>query len=125
MAAVKGKDTSPEIEVRRALFSEGYRYRKNYRIGRKTIDIAFPKKRVAVLIDGCFWHGCPSCYKAPKSNKKYWKSKIETNILRDERTDKELELAGWRSIRLWEHELKEDESSALRRISGLLAESTT
>ena len=125
MAAVRGKDTSPEIEVRCALFSEGYRYRKNYRVGRKTMDIAFPRKRVAVLIDGCFWHGCPYCYKAPKSNKKYWKSKIEANILRDKRTNKELKLAGWRGIRLWEHELKEDKSSALKKINCVLAKSTT
>jgi DNA mismatch endonuclease (patch repair protein) len=116
MAAVRGKDTKPEVMVRQALSAKGYKYKKNYRLGKKTIDIALPKRKVAILVDGCFWHGCPSCYKEPKSNKAYWRHKIDANIHRDKITNRELRRAGWKVIRLWEHELNEDKARSMNKV---------
>ncbi len=101
MASIKGKDTTPEIMLRKALSVKGYKYRKNYHIGRKTIDIAFVGRKVAVLVDGCFWHGCPRHHKLPKSNLEYWKMKIMANVKRDSITDYELKAEGWHVIRIW------------------------
>jgi DNA mismatch endonuclease (patch repair protein) len=75
-------------------------------LGRKTIDIAFVNKRLAVFVDGCFWHGCPICYKPPKSNRRYWALKIKKNKARDAETNRELRADGWVVIRLWEHDVR-------------------
>ena len=120
MASIKGKDTVPEMALRKALSVRGYRYRVNYRIGRRTIDIAFPRKKVAVYIDGCFWHGCPKCYKKPKSNTAYWSKKIEANKSRDIESNKNLRKLGWRVTRVWEHEIKDNQNSAVRKVFVVL-----
>lgn len=120
MSKIRGKDTGPELKLRKLLFSRGYRYRKNYRIGRKTIDIAFITKKIAVLIDGCFWHGCPKCYKKPKSNVTYWDQKINSNIRRDKITNLNLKTDGWRVIRIWEHSIRNNDAGCADKVSKSL-----
>lgn len=79
-------------------------------------DFAFPKQKVAVFVDGCFWHGCPKCYTRPKTNRKFWDTKRETNIARDRRVTRQLRASGWCVIRIWEHALKKSPQSCLARI---------
>lgn len=120
MSSIRGKDTRPEIILRQLVLSAGYRYRKNYRIGNKTIDLAFTKKRIAVMVDGCFWHGCPYCYRKPKSNKIYWNEKLRANKLRDKRANLEIRGAGWTVMRIWEHEINRNPQVAVRRLISKL-----
>lgn len=108
MAAIRSKDTTPERALRSAIWAIGLRYRKHY--GPKKIDIAFPSKKIAVFIDGCFWHGCPIHSHMPKSNQEYWRPKLERNIERDKATNLDLTNNGWVVLRFWEHELKDMES---------------
>jgi len=107
MVANRSKDTGPERAVRASLHARGYRYRVSYRplpSVRRSADIVFTRQRVAIFIDGCFWHGCPDHFIAPKSNAEYWNAKITGNKTRDRDTDRRLEEAGWTVIRCWEHE---------------------
>lgn len=104
MARVKGKDTSPEVLIRAALWRSGMRYRVQQRIGRVRPDIVFPGRKVAVFVDGCFWHGCPLHYTRPRSSSSFWSDKLLANIERDGRQTLALEAAGWRVVRFWEHE---------------------
>lgn len=108
MAAVKGKDTKPEIIVRRYLFSKGLRFRIQVRRLPGQPDIVLPKYKTVIFVDGCFWHGHKGCkyFRLPKSNAEYWKKKIENNASRDARTDAELRILGWRVIRVWECDIK-------------------
>lgn len=108
MAAIKGKDTKPEMTVRKYLFSRGLRYRVNNRKLPGTPDIVLKKYKTAIFINGCFWHGHDSCkyYRLPKSNVEFWQTKIDRNKARDISTDAELAAMGWRVIRLWECEIK-------------------
>ncbi|MDE1768774.1 MAG: very short patch repair endonuclease [Candidatus Micrarchaeota archaeon] len=117
MASIKSKDTKPEIALCKILSSKGYRYKKNYRMGRKTIDIAFVNKKVAVFVDGCFWHGCNIHANKPKSNTKYWEAKLKANILRDKISNKELRKLGWVVVRVWEHEIGGSPQVAVRKVS--------
>lgn len=108
MAAIKGKDTKPEIIVRKYLFSRGLRYRVNSHKLPGSPDLVFKKYKTVVFIDGCFWHGHEGCkyYRLPKSNVEFWKRKIAMNIARDYANNVDLKLAGWRVLRLWECEIK-------------------
>ena len=115
MSRVKGKDTRPELKLRKALWAAGFRYRKHY--GPHRIDIAFPWRKVAVFVDGCFWHSCPVHGTVPEANKDYWQSKLERNRSRDLRTTAALESEGWTVIRVWEHELN-DLPLVVERIVG-------
>lgn len=106
MQANRRRDTSPELLIRQILHRRGLRYRVDFAPGvdkRRRADIVFTRARVAVFIDGCFWHGCPSHFVQPKSNAEYWESKIETNRQRDRDTTARLEKAGWTVLRFWEH----------------------
>jgi DNA mismatch endonuclease (patch repair protein) len=103
MAAIRSKNTKPELELRKALWSKGLRYRIYY--GKEKIDIAFPSKKLAIFVDGCFWHGCPLHSHIPKSNKSYWQPKLKKNIERAIAKDERLEKAGWQVLHFWEHEL--------------------
>ena len=100
-------DTKPEIALRSALHAMGYRYRKDFRLDlplrRVRPDIAFTSRRVAVFVDGCFWHACPEHGSTPKSNEWYWSPKLAKNMERDRAADAALEQAGWTVVRLWEH----------------------
>jgi DNA mismatch endonuclease (patch repair protein) len=113
MAAIKSKNTMPELQLRSALWERGLRFRKHY--GREKIDIAFPSDKLAIFVDGCFWHSCPIHGHVPKSNCGYWGLKLLKNKERDEITTKRLVQDGWAVLRLWEHEL-EDMDQAINKI---------
>lgn len=120
MQGNRSRDTKPEVAVRRLLHAEGLRYRVNFRPLselRRTADIVFIRARVAVFIDGCFWHGCPVHYRAPGSNISYWSMKVSRNRCRDMETTKHLEAAGWIVLRFWSHE---DPIIVARQISAAL-----
>ena len=108
MRANRRKDTKPELALRRALHAQGYRYRKDYRLelagARVRPDIAFTARRVAVFVDGCFWHCCPEHGSQPANNTWYWAPKLARNVERDRTADGALTAAGWNVVRVWEHE---------------------
>ena len=108
MSCIKGKNTKPEEIVRKALFSRGFRYRKNDKKLPGTPDIVLPKYKTVIFVNGCFWHGHNGCkyYVVPKTNTEFWLNKINKNIERDELKIKQLEQLGWKSIVVWECELK-------------------
>ncbi len=84
-------------------------------------DFAFPKQKLAVFVDGCFWHGCPKCYTRPKTNRPFWDKKREDNMARDRRVTRELRQRGWKVIRIWEHALKKSPHACLARIRRALS----
>ena len=108
MAAIKGKDTKPEILVRKFLFSKGLRYRLNNRKLPGSPDIVLKKYKTVIFVDGCFWHGHEGCkyFRLPKSNTPFWETKITQNIERDKKTTQALIALGWKVIRIWECELR-------------------
>src|SRR5689334_11798935 len=107
MRANRSRDSKPEARLRRLFFGAGLRYRVNYPVRLETrpvrVDIAFPRRRLAVFVDGCFWHACPTHGNAPRHNHEYWSVKLRRNVERDRRVDAELEASGWRVLRIWEH----------------------
>ncbi len=107
MSRIKGKDTSIEIMVRKYLFKEGFRYRKNDKRLPGKPDIVLPKYHTAIFIHGCFWHRHPGCKDAttPKSRTDFWKSKFSKNILNDCINQEKLKTAGWNIVILWECEI--------------------
>ncbi|GAA2762747.1 hypothetical protein GCM10010103_17880 [Streptomyces paradoxus] len=110
MSRQASKDTAVELAVRRLLHAAGLRYRVEYPVPglpRRRIDVAFPRAKVAVLIDGCFWHGCPQHATRPKANAEWWRTKLERNMARDRETTERLLAAGWTVLRFWEHEAPE------------------
>jgi DNA mismatch endonuclease (patch repair protein) len=107
MARVRQRGTIPELELRRALYARGLRYRVQVSLltkPKRVADIVFPGTRVAVFVDGCFWHGCPLHASWPKENADFWRAKIEANRARDADTDERLRAIGWEVIRVWSHE---------------------
>lgn len=117
MIANRRRDTSIEIAVRKRLHRAGARYRVDFAPDpsdrRRRADIVFTRARVAVFIDGCFWHGCPDHYVEPKSNRDYWLPKIARNRERDQETTQRLTSSGWTVLRFWEHENADDAASAI------------
>ncbi|MFJ4865461.1 MULTISPECIES: very short patch repair endonuclease [unclassified Streptomyces] len=110
MSRQASRDTTQELAVRRLLHASGLRYRVNLPvpgIRRRTIDIAFTRARIAVFLDGCFWHGCPEHATRPKANAEWWRTKLEKNMSRDRETTAHLETTGWTVLRFWEHETPE------------------
>ena len=107
MQANRSRDTKPELRLRRILHARGLRYRANNRPlpgFRLTADIVFSRAKVAVFVDGCFWHGCPEHYRKPAINQDYWEPKLLKNVARDGIADATLLSEGWIVIRAWEHE---------------------
>jgi DNA mismatch endonuclease, patch repair protein len=109
MRAIRRTNTKPEVVLRRALHRRGYRFRKDYRLDladgkRVRPDIAFTARRVAVFVDGCFWHACPEHGSKPANNVWYWEPKLRRNVERDRAADAALSAAGWDVVRVWEHE---------------------
>lgn len=107
MAATRGKNNPRERAIRSALHHKGLRFRLHRRLlpnKNRTADIVFPRHKVAVFIDGCFWHGCPIHGTWPKKNAMWWRDKINQNLARDRDTDASLRQLGWRVVRIWEHE---------------------
>jgi DNA mismatch endonuclease (patch repair protein) len=116
MAAVKRRDTTPEVCLRRALWAQGIRgWRCDYSRAPGRPDIAWPARRIAVFVDGAFWHGHPSRHKPGRSGE-YWDKKIEANVARDRRVDRELEEEGWTALRFWDFEIKKDLDSVVARV---------
>jgi DNA mismatch endonuclease (patch repair protein) len=118
MRAIRRTDTKPELALRRALHRLGYRFRKDYRLdlatGRRVRpDIVFTRRRIAVFVDGCFWHACPEHGSKPAVNQGYWNPKLQRNTERDRAADAALELAGWQVVRLWEHVPLDDAVTAV------------
>ncbi|MFI7708773.1 very short patch repair endonuclease [Nonomuraea sp. NPDC049480] len=113
MQSNKSRDTKPELALRRAVHALGLRYRVGTRPlpgVRRTADLVFPRIKLAVFLDGCFWHGCSEHHSLAKTNSTYWSEKFHKNRERDADTDRRLREAGWSVIRVWEHE-KPDEAA--------------
>jgi len=110
MSQIHGKDTKPEVLVRKYLFNKGLRYRKNDKHLPGHPDIVLPKYKTVIFVNGCFWHGHEGCkgYTIPKSNVEFWKNKIESNAKRDRKNWESLQKSGWKTIIVWECELKKD-----------------
>lgn len=108
MAAIHGKNTKPEILVRKFLFSRGFRYRLNHPRLPGHPDIVLKKYRTCIFVNGCFWHGHEGCryYRLPKTNVDFWKNKIEQNKIRDKKEQRQLANMGWHCITVWECQLK-------------------
>ena len=108
MQANRSRDTGPELALRRELHRLGLRYRVDVRpipaLPRRA-DIVFSRSKVAVFVDGCFWHGCPDHGTLPKSNVEFWKAKLARNVERDRESDQALLDAGWQVLRVWEHDI--------------------
>lgn len=121
MQANRRRDTAPELALRSALHRAGFRYRCDSRIdlprGRVRPDIVFTRRRVAVFVDGCFWHCCPEHGSKPSVNQSYWSPKLARNVERDARNTVWLTEAGWTVVRIWEHE---DVASAMERVVAAL-----
>lgn len=116
MQSNRGRDTKPELALRSAVHALGLRYRVSVRPlpdVRRTADLVFPTERVAVFLDGCFWHGCPKHHTVAATNAAFWADKVKGNMARDRDTDSRLAEAGWLSVRVWEHE---DPATAAARV---------
>lgn len=123
MLSNRGTDSAPELAIRRELHARGMRYRKHIRPVpglRCTPDIVFTRARVAVFVDGCFWHRCPEHGTSPRANDAWWTAKLDGNVARDRRNDAALRSNGWRVVRVWEHE---DVGPAADRIVAALSDS--
>ncbi len=119
MSRVKNVHTAPEMAIRRELHRRGLRYRVNMplpELGRVRPDIVFTRVRVAVFVDGCFWHRCPEHGTSPKTNAEWWRRKLDTNVERDRQTDTALAEAGWTILRIWEHEKTTTAADQVERI---------
>ena len=118
MSCIKGKGTKPEEIVRKYLFSQGLRYRKNDKRLPGTPDIVLPKYKTVVFVNGCFWHGHEDCkyFVWPKNNSEFWHKKISDNILRDQRKIQALDLQGWKVIVVWECKIKSDKENTLKNL---------
>ena len=120
MQSNKGRDTQPELALRSAAHALGLRYRVSVRPLRelkRTADLVFSKARVAVFLDGCFWHGCPDHHTVAATNAGFWAEKVESTRSRDRDTDRRLAAAGWTSLRVWEHE---DPVEAAQRVQAVV-----
>ncbi len=122
MSAIKAKNTKPELILRKTLWNKGI---KGYRLHWKKVpgrpDIAFPGKKIAIFINGCFWHRCPSCNPStPKTNIEFWQNKFSKNIERDKRKIEELQSLGWQVLTIWECEIKKDLDTQITKIKEFL-----
>lgn len=122
MSRIRATNTKPELILRKLLWLVGLRgYRLHSKLPGRP-DITFSRKRVAVFVDGCFWHSCPHCSdgRAPKSNTSYWSEKRRLNRERDERNSAKLATEGWTVIRVWEHEVNRDPIACALRVASAL-----
>jgi DNA mismatch endonuclease (patch repair protein) len=121
MSRQRRRDTGPELAVRQRLHALGYRYRVDHRPLpdlRARGDLVFTRARVVVFVDGCFWHRCPRHATSPRHNGEWWRAKLDANVARDRATDRRLADAGWRVVRIWEHEAPERAVAAVTAALG-------
>lgn len=120
MRANRGTHTGPEMSVRRALHARGWRYRTHKRLSAAGIqvrpDLVFSSQRVAIFIDGCYWHGCPTHGSSPKGNSEYWQAKFLRNTARDTRVNEALRSEGWTVVRVWEHVAIAEATQQIERV---------
>lgn len=120
MSHVRNRDTRPELVLRKALYQAGIR---GYRV-RTTVkghpDIVFPRSRVAIFVDGCFWHGCTRCRNIPSTNLQFWQRKIQANRERDKFINQTLQNQGWTVLRFWEHDIKDDLPECIDKVRKAL-----
>lgn len=120
MSRIKGRDTGPELILRRKVWALGLRYRLQYRIGRTRPDMVFVGAKLAVFVDGCFWHGCPQHSTIPKNNRDFWAQKLRRNCERDAENTLWLVAQGWRVLRFWEHDIEASPADCARRVAAML-----
>lgn len=120
MSKVKNKDSKIEITLRKALWEEGYRYRKNSTKYFGKPDIVLPKYKTLIFVDSCFWHGCKKHGSMPATRTEFWEKKIARNKERDKEVNQHYKKEGWQVIRVWEHELKKDFSETFSDINKKL-----
>lgn len=120
MSRIRGSNTGPELLLRRAAWARGLRYRLNYRIGKVRPDLVFVRVKLAVFVDGCFWHACPLHSTMPRNNREFWKHKLRRNHERDTENTQKLKAEGWGVLRFWEHEVEASPADCARRIAAML-----
>lgn len=119
MSRQRRRDTAPELRLRSSLFARGLRYRVDASLPglpRRRADVLFSRRRVAVFVDGCFWHSCPLHATIPRSNHEWWVAKLEKNVSRDRTTDAHLSGLGWVVLRFWEHEDMETAAGIVEQV---------
>jgi len=120
MSRIRGKNTSPELKIRKMLYARGLRgYRVHYDLPGKP-DIVFTKKRIAIFIDGCYWHKCPLCFREPQTNHEFWMDKINSNVKRDKEVNIMLKSDGWQVLRFWEHQVRKEPEIVINKIAEVL-----
>lgn len=119
MSRVRNKDSKIELMLRKSLWKEGFRYRKNdtKRFGKP--DIVLKKYKTVIFVDSCFWHGCKKHFKAPTTNKKFWNDKIRKNRLRDRKVNAYYKKSGWAILRFWEHEIIKSKSKVVDKVKKI------
>jgi DNA mismatch endonuclease (patch repair protein) len=116
MSRIKGKNTGPEVKLRKMLYAQGLKgYRIHYDLLGKP-DIVFVKKKIAIFVDGCFWHKCPVDFQEPETRKEFWLKKINSNIERDKKVNNQLQKEGWTIIRIWEHDVRKNPEEIVNKI---------
>lgn len=119
MSRTPRRDTPQELAVRQILHRSGLRYRIHLPVPgmpRRSIDIAFTKHKVAIFLDGCFWHSCPNHATSPKANADWWRAKLDRNVMRDRETTEHLSASGWVVLRFWEHEVPTEVAERIRDV---------
>lgn len=118
MSKVRNRDSKIEITLRKALWKEGYRYRKNSTKYFGKPDIVLPKYKTVIFVDSCFWHGCKKHASMPATRTEFWEKKIARNKERDKEVNRHYKKENWRMIRVWEHEIKRDNSKFIQKITN-------
>src|SRR6266852_4269996 len=119
MANIRGRNTGPEVRLRKALWKAGHRYVLHPRLPGRP-DLLFVSARVAVFVDGCFWHRCPKHMTRPKANARFWRLRLEGNVRRDQRVNVELKRLGHKVLRFWEHDVEDSLPTIVKRIEKTL-----
>ncbi|MEQ9244500.1 MAG: very short patch repair endonuclease, partial [Nitratireductor sp.] len=120
MSQIRGRNTGPEMKLRRVLWRAGLRYRLASKLPGRP-DIVFPRQKVAIFVDGCFWHACPKHRIMPKSNARFWADKIERTVRRDREVNTRLSDLGWTVLRFWEHDVNTDLEGIAFQIERVLS----
>lgn len=120
MASIRSKNTKPELKVRQRLWTMGKRYRVHDRTIYGTPDISNKGKKIAIFIDGCFWHGCKKCYTKPKTNTVFWDNKIKSNKKRRHDVIRSLKREGWKIFSVWEHDVNKNPDMISKKIADFM-----